>query len=279
MLQSIGDGIQKTLDRLCIIKGDCPECGKPLYEWKHRHPDGSIKGEYPVCMKCGYKDIRRKEDVQTEKIYTQSLNNRVLNAFKMGSIITDKSLFDKRLDQYKSTTRESEVALTMAHEFVNRFFNGEEPHFVLSGNTGTGKSHLAMGICWEIIEKSNYQKKCLFINYRELLEQLKFSFNDEQARKAIQGNLMADIKTIDLVVVDDLGAELGGGTEKGSTTYNNDTIYAILEARQNQATIITSNLNAREISDAYGDRIVSRMLSNSRGLVAKFRKTKDERVN
>ena len=45
---------------------------------------------------------------------------------------------------------------------------------------GVGKSHLAIGCLNEILVKSNYSKKVLFVSYRELLEQLKFAMNDEE---------------------------------------------------------------------------------------------------
>ena len=85
-----------------------------------------------------------------------------------------------------------------------------------------------MAATWEIIKQSNYDKKCLFISYRELLEQIKYSFNDEQLRKEIQGSLMKDIKTADLVVIDDLGSELGGNNYSSSKNFNNDTLNSIL---------------------------------------------------
>ena len=41
---------------------------------------------------------------------------------------------------------------------------------------------------------SNYKIACSFISYRELLEQLKFAMNDPEARKAVTGSLMAELK-------------------------------------------------------------------------------------
>ncbi len=149
---------------------------------------------------------------------------------------------------------------------------------ILSGKSGVGKSHLAMSTAWEVLEKSNYDKRCLFISYAELLEQLKFAMNDEQARKEITGSLMAEIKSADLVVLDDLGAELGVkqiDDRNKSTNFNNDTLNRIVEARQNKATIFTTNLTGKEMSQAYGERILSRIMSNSQGFVMKIEGTSD----
>ena len=133
----------------------------------------------------------------------------------------------------------------------------------------------------KVLEKSNYDKRCLFISYAELLEQLKFAMNDEQARKEITGSLMAEIKSADLVVLDDLGAELGVkqiNDRNKSTNFNNDTLNRIVEARQNKATIFTTNLTGKEMSQAYGERILSRIMSNSQGFVMKIEGTSDKRV-
>ena len=126
-----------------------------------------------------------------------------------------------------------------------------------------------------------YDKRCLFISYAELLEQLKFAMNDEQARKEITGSLMAEIKSAYLVVLDDLGAELGVkqiDDRNKSTNFNNDTLNRIVEARQNKATIFTTNLTGKEMSQAYGERILSRIMSNSQGFVMKIEGTSDKRV-
>ena len=118
----------------------------------------------------------------------------------------------------------------------------------------------------------------MFISYREFLEQIKFSFNDKELRKQIQGSLMKDIKTADLVVVDDLGAELGGTKAGESTAFTNDIINSIFEARQNQATIITTNLVGKEMGKAYGQRITSRIFKNSEECWFLFSKTADKRL-
>ncbi|MDN6626644.1 MAG: ATP-binding protein, partial [Pisciglobus halotolerans] len=148
-----------------------------------------------------------------------------------------------------------------------------------SGKTGVGKSHLSMGILQEVLEKSNYDKKCLFINYRELLEQLKFAMNDEQVRKQITGVVMKDIKLADVVVIDDLGAELGSvENPTRATNFDLDTITSIMEARQDKATVITTNLTGKMISELYSDRIVSRIMDNSHGYTMSFKTSKDKRM-
>ena len=78
--------------------------------------------------------------------------------------------------------------------------------------------------------------------------------------------------------LDDLGAELGGIQAKSATSYNNDVLYSLLEAREERALIINTNLAAREIVEAYGERVLSRIQNNSKGFTHTFRETKDKRT-
>jgi len=276
-MESLAAGMQILIEKVLVVRGECPDCQKPLYGYKAKNKDGTERCA-PVCMACGYYDMRRKEDIETERIYNESLKNKAINFFKFGSVVTDKSLFDCSFENYKLIDAETETAAGIAKSFVEAVLKGEPKHFALNGKSGSGKSHLAMAATWEIIKQSDYDKKCLFISYRELLEQIKYSFNDEQLRKEIQGSLMKDIKTADLVVIDDLGSELGGTKFSSSTNFNNDTLNSILEARQNQAIILTTNLTGNEMREAYGERIVSRLFKNSKGFAFKFVTTADKRL-
>lgn len=276
-MESLAAGMQIQIEKVLVVRGECPDCQKPLYGYKAKNKDGSERCA-PVCMACGYYDMQRKEDRETERIYNESLKNKAINFFKFGSVVTDKSLFDCTFENYKLIDAETETAAKIAESFVDAVLQGEPKHLALNGKSGSGKSHLAMAATWEIIKRSDYDKKCLFISYRELLEQIKYSFNDEQLRKEIQGSLMKDIKTADLVVIDDLGSELGGTSYSNSTNFNNDTLNSILEARQNQAVILTTNLTGKEMREAYGERIVSRLFKNSKGFAFKFETTADKRL-
>ena len=92
---------------------------------------------------------------------------------------------------------------------------------------------------------------------------------------------MPELKVADLVILDDVGAELSGNKAESTdvSRHNNDTLYGILEARQNMATVITTNLTGKEIRKAYGERILSRIMQNSSGFEIVLATTKDKRVS
>lgn len=58
--------------------------------------------------------------------------------------------------------------------------------------------------------------------------------------------MIADIKTADLVIIDDIGSELGKDASD-SRAFGINTLNSFLDARQNLATIITTNLLGEEL--------------------------------
>lgn len=276
-MEDVGAVMQRIISQRLKVVGNCPNCGNELYLWKNKNKDGSERCP-PTCMVCGYSDLQRRVDNQTAKMLSDSAKARTLNMFKNGSMISDKSLFDSNFDNYNVVDAETKIAKNKAMFFAKEILQNKNLHMVLSGKSGTGKSHLSMATCWKVLEESGYQKKCLFINYRELLGELKNAFNDPIMYKLLNQSLLQDIKTVDLVVIDDLGAELGGAVTSSATTYNNDTLYSILEARQNKPLIVSTNLTSSEIKKAYGERLLSRILKNSTGFLVQMKETKDKRI-
>ena len=275
-MENTGDIFGALIDKMLEITGTCPRCEDKLYSWKTKNKDGTDRCA-PTCMHCGYKDLKAKADAETNLRYIDNLKKRAVDMLKYRSVITDSELFDKTLDNYVTSDEESAQALGYAVEFVNEVVKGNSTHMILSGKSGVGKSHLSMAVCWAVLEDSKYNKKVLFINYRELLERRKASFNDK-AENSNQISLLKDIKTVDFVVIDDLGAELGGSKYSDATNFNNDVLYSILEARQNKALIVNTNLTSKEIKAAYGERILSRMMKNAMRYSMQFNKAADKRI-
>lgn len=275
-IKNTGDAMTNLIQSLLEVQGICPDCNNPLYGWKSKKPDGSERC-VPTCMVCGYKALKKREKEETQRRYDNAVKGDALAFFVSQSVITDKKLLNCDLNNYIVLDEETRIAKDKAIKYINSVVAGNPTHMVLIGKTGSGKSHIAMAICYAVMEQSNYNLSCLVINYRELLEKLKNAFNDPNAQREVQGRLMRDIKNADLVVIDDLGAELGGGYASQSTVYNNDIINSIMEARQNEATVITTNLTGKEIQKAYGKRIVSRIAQHLGDYTLKFESTEDKR--
>lgn len=103
---------------------------------------------------------------------------------------------------------------------------------LFTGDTGVGKTHLAVSVLKELVEKKGVRAQ--FWDFNELIREIKDSYNPETKTTEVQ--VLAPIVEMDVLVLDDLGAWK-------MTDWMNDTLFYILNSRYmaKKATIITTN--------------------------------------
>lgn len=120
----------------------------------------------------------------------------------------------------------------------------------LRGNTGVGKTHIAVCIMKRLIEQSI---PAVFISIPELLLEIRDTFkgNNESSELQIIDEYGYTKKT---VVFDDIGSEK-------VSDWSLQTLYLIIDRRYREIlpTIVTSNLSLDELSEKLSDRIASRI--------------------
>lgn len=133
-------------------------------------------------------------------------------------------------------------------------------NILFTGSTGTGKTCLASATARCAVENG---KSCKYLSA--------FEFNGEMlsahvSPAAERTQKLHDVLTADLLVIDDLGVE---------PPYKNVTreyLLLVLEERTRAGlcTLITTNLDERDLQAKYGDRICSRLFDKKRSRVVKF---------
>ena len=116
--------------------------------------------------------------------------------------------------------------------FVTNYKKGSKGLY-LSGSFGSGKTYL---ISAALNELAKQDKKVAIIYWPEFLRKLKQSFNTDS-------NLFEDVKTIEILLIDDIGAET-------TTSWSRDEILSsLLQCRMEQklTTFFTSNLSLEEL--------------------------------
>jgi len=123
---------------------------------------------------------------------------------------------------------------------------GSDDHVVIRGNTGCGKTHLAVAM----IQGQN-TFKARFITVPDLLLKIRSSFNGGSES---EDEIISRYSEIPVLVLDDLGAEK-------VSEFAITTLYIILDRRIRECrkTIITTNLSKEEIEATFGARIASRL--------------------
>lgn len=159
----------------------------------------------------------------------------------------------KSFDTFKPSSASRKQALETAKKFVAEYQpNGKGLLFM--GKCGTGKTHLAVAILKELIQAGHIG---LFYNIISLLDNIRASYNLEDESE--QWTLINRVCDVDILVLDDLGAEKTSG-------WVNDRLYAIINHRyeHKKTTIVTSNRDIPELKEQVGNRIYSRLVEMCR---------------
>lgn len=133
---------------------------------------------------------------------------------------------------------------------------------VLRGNTGCGKTHLAIAIGKEIKTEYRsgnnyweiYNPGSVFTTAPELLLKIRSSFRE--GAQETEEQIISEYSKVQLLILDDIGSEK-------ISEFAIATFYIILDRRIRnlKRTIITTNLSQKEIEEVFGARIASRLAS------------------
>lgn len=130
-------------------------------------------------------------------------------------------------------------------------------NLVLAGDTGRGKTHLAVGLIRREIERG---KPARFAQVKELLEDIRRRYSDDWQGESAQ-DFEARIARWPVLLIDDLGAER-------PTAWVLEHLTGILEQRLDRelVTIVTTNLQSREaIERHFGGDIEAQRLASRLG--------------
>lgn len=190
-----------------------------------------------ICtVRCSiewYEDCLRKAD---------SHINNVRERSELGSRFQHRTFrnFDRS---------QNERAFDKAAQYANHFDeirNTEKNSIIFSGDTGTGKTHLAAAISNHVINKN----RCpvMFGTFIEYLDRIRSEFknNTDQTKH--------DMKTVPLLIIDDLGKEK-------QTAWSDQTLFEIINYRYEHGlpVVITTNLSWQALSKQYDRAVISRL--------------------
>ena len=122
------------------------------------------------------------------------------------------------------------------------------PGLLLTGDCGTGKTHLAVAILRETAEAGI---PGMFVVVPDLLAKLRASFGQKDGKA---GELVETAKNAPLLVLDDLGAE-------DPKPWVVELVYVLINHRYEHMlpTVITTNYDGTRIGAVFGKRVQSRL--------------------
>lgn len=240
------------------------------------------------CPVCGAERLHEEFAMEMQKQCTDGVRLRKYNTLTKLSIIQDNTIAEVTFDSFITQTEEEQVNKTKAMQAAERFANGEAFNlWIQSPQTGCGKSHLAMSILKYVNEYGAKDKSTLFLDFGRTMELVKDAISNKES-KYTQNYIITIANEVDVLVIDDLGAETGDiYSDKRASEYTSNVLRSILNGRQDKATIITTNLTGERMMTGYRDgnrfippmydgKMMSRAMRNVENIV--FRETPDKRI-
>ncbi|WP_018130118.1 ATP-binding protein [Effusibacillus pohliae] len=235
---------QKTLRG----KEQCAGCGETVEIVEISLAGGPFKGKTAVHrLGCRCEELALVRQIMQEN--EEAKKRKLLRIFDESSLISP-SLRNAAFETYQPTTEGLKKAKVEAMAFVKSFSLDRPANLIFTGHYGTGKSHLAVSIVRALMERGYTG---IFISVPDMLTKLKETYN--RSSETTEADILEALKTVDVLVLDDIGAEYSGSAESWAVT----KIFEVVNARSGRHTIYTTNLNSEQLQLKIGDRNFSRM--------------------
>lgn len=210
-----------------------------------------IAFDCPVCRDTGYVNGKICECVK-----------RLASALTVKELSAEMPLKDCRFDNFDlsyypdvddedgcNPRRRMTSVLNYCREYAAEFDPESSGNLMFTGGTGLGKTHLSLAVICSVAERG-------YMPFYGPAENLFAQIENERFKGEGRGSYQA-MTECDLLVIDDLGAEL-------DTKLSKSALYNLINTRllSGRPTIINTNLTMKEIEERYTPRISSRIIGS-----------------
>ncbi|MCR5321142.1 MAG: ATP-binding protein [Lachnospiraceae bacterium] len=200
----------------------------------------------PDCLDTGYVEGKKCHCFRQREIsilYSQSHLEDVLEKENFDTL-SYNVIAPECLSSYGKTV---EICKQYALDF-----DKEPKSLLFTGTVGTGKTFLSNCIAKALLDSYHSVLYFSAVDLFQNLSQAVFSKDKDGLYSFYE-----DLYNCDLVIIDDLGTEL-------ANSFVGSQLFSLINERQlrSKAILISTNLGLGELTDRYGERVVSRIVSN-----------------
>lgn len=221
--------------------GECPVHGA-VDRSEVEQFDGSLAVR--PCKQCQFHGLRvapRGSDEHSQAL--ANLQAESVNSALVGSGITPR-FAECTFATYRATTPAMSEALEKCQGYANDFREHYQAgrNLLLTGNVGTGKTHLACSIVRQVI---GLNAIAVITTAAEIIRVFKRSMARESGYT--EGDVIDELASFDLLVVDEVGAQAG-------TAYELAVLHEVIDRRYQlvRPSVLISNLPATSKQDVDG---------------------------
>lgn len=139
----------------------------------------------------------------------------------------------------------------------------------LIGDCGTLKTTFSVAIMRQLIDNEDFYYSCYFIPMTSLMDNI---YTMQSLSKEEAARFEKKIRTVKLLVIDDLGSE------NTDVSWVKSKVDSIITERYNRmlSCIISTNLDANALKNTYASRIIDRFKSTNKTLIFKGKSARKE---
>ena len=153
---------------------------------------------------------------------------------------------------YKPGCEKSKQALASCRSYVERWEHvyDEGLNLIMTGTAGTGKTHLAIAVMHELIEKHTIGVR--YTTVSQLIRAIRSTYNSDSG--PTEQDVFDSYSRVPLLVLDEIGVKYASDFEKAA-------IFEIIDNRYNDRlpTVLISNLALKAIAEVMGERTIDRL--------------------
>lgn len=200
----------------------------------------------PACMK----EQQEREASEAHAKWLVELRQRRANEL-LGRAAIPPRFADRTLANFMPHADGPAKALAIAREFAENFAECQRTGqgLVFCGGVGAGKTHLAVGICHEVIKQD---RVAVFSSVLSAVRSIKETYR--KGSELTEGEAIQNLVDPDLLVLDEVGVQFGSETEK---MYLFEVINGRYQALK--PTIVISNLAKDPLTEYLGERVIDRL--------------------
>jgi len=246
-MRTIGQVIQSEIFQSTSLgKEMCEGCGQEIEIVEVPLIGGPNKGKLIQMKKgCICEDIKLAKE--TVEVAERLKSKKLLEVFDTFSLVPPE-LRDATMKDYQPKNNAQANAKQGAADYVRGFDPKQPQNLIFYGPYGTGKSHLSRCISRGVMQMGY---SSIFISVPKLLRKLKSTYNKDS--EVTEDKLISALETVDLLVLDDIGAE-------SETKWVSEKLFDIVDSRQGKSTIYTTNLYPEQLLER-DERNFSRVLN------------------
>lgn len=227
--------------RLLSAYGYQPDYLDPIYRCQACQDTGYVGGEKCQCLKQAI----------VNHIYEQSSIRDILEKENFSSF--SYQYYSAKPEKDRPSPRTNmEAVVSACRTFIQGFDKMEKNNLLFLGNAGVGKTFLSHCVAYELINQGH---TVLYLTAFQLFDLLKqHAFQKENSEPTTS---MEYLLGCDLLIIDDLGTEL-------NNSFISSQLFLCMNERllRRKATIISTNLSLGQLSQAYSERILSRIMEH-----------------